>query len=85
MNSRIKPGNGEAGVRSYEVKVKFDDFSATESESERYFAVVGRYGAESVAHDDGTSSIFIHSEKKLCKTDIAKDLSGLEIISFSEY
>ena len=67
----------------YEVLVKFDNLNCTNEERKTYFSAVDKYHALAIGHSkEGYSTMLIASNEDLSEEILARDLNGLEILSF---
>lgn len=72
-------------IYEYDIMVKFNDGKCTPDERRLYFLALDKYKCAGIGRDKyGTSTMHFFSREKISKEDIAKDLGGLEIISFME-
>lgn len=69
---------------AYKVTVKFDDLDQDTIAHNIYFNALQKYDALGVGHDNGTSTMFILSDR-LDRKKLVKDLGDLEIISIEKY
>jgi len=67
----------------YQVLVKFDDLNCTDEERKIYFLALNKYHALGIDNSKyGISTMLIASNLHLNEEILAKDLNGLEILSF---
>ncbi len=67
----------------YQALIKFDNLNCTDEERRTYFLAVDKYHALAIGNSKtGISTMFIASNEDLSEEILARDLNGLEILSF---
>ena len=69
---------------NYEIEVRLDDAVAPVCQVKDYFAFLDKYDACGIGHEsNGTSSIFLQSDKPLSLEKIAQELDDIEVIALT--
>ena len=65
----------------YNVRVRFDDRTASACDAEAYSKALKKYDAVGVGHEKtGTSTIFVRSDRPINLKKLAEDLGAIKII-----